>query len=105
MTPLSAMCGISAAIQGANPRHMAWPIPKRGLHVNSRVRGVTRFWYVLLKAVFMQVQTCKASERIPRALGVKPCKLHAGIALRFGLLVKVERPSAGRCTCSWPTAA
>ena len=36
MTPLSAMWGISAAIQGANPRHMAWPIPKRGLHVKSR---------------------------------------------------------------------
>lgn len=36
MTPLSAMWGISAAIQGANPRHIAWPIPKRGLHASSK---------------------------------------------------------------------
>ncbi len=52
MTPLSAMWGISAAIQGANPRHMAWPIPKRGLHVNGRVSAMTRFLDVLLGDVF-----------------------------------------------------
>lgn len=110
ITPLSTMCGISAAIHGARPKHIACPMPKRGLHHSTRYQfscraapgchdSETVLWSQAPSCLSLNAKLCPQEREFDnsnsfRNRGIVPLSLH----VQWYQIVK-------KLACSWPIMA